>query len=132
MEFGTAKDRLPGIWAAIGNMKDPCLVGPDGGEAMPGTKHFRAGAKVHVIAAFWGMGDEVTVIGQHRKSRRYMCVSMAARHIENPRPHLVYSPAIVRLVHEHFAGNERWIPTKDDADKLCALISRRAGNRDLG
>jgi hypothetical protein len=37
-------------------------------------KHFRGGAKVYVIDAFWGMYDSVTVIGQHRKSRKWMCL----------------------------------------------------------
>ena len=44
-----------------------------GGEAKQGTKHFRAGAKVYVIDAFWGTCDSVTVIGQHRSSRRFIC-----------------------------------------------------------
>lgn len=88
------------IWAAVGNIKDPCLIGPEGGEPHRGTKHFRAGAKVYVIDAYWGTVSTVTVIGQHRKSRQFMCIALAAKHIENLRVKLVYRASIRWLVDE--------------------------------
>ena len=108
------------IWAAVGNLKDPCLIGPEGGEPHPGTKHFRGGAKVYVIDAFWGTLDSVTVIGQHRKSRRFICIALKAKHIENLRVKLIYSPQVRRLAEEHF-GKDRALPTKEDAERLCGL-----------
>jgi hypothetical protein len=72
-----------------------------------GTKHCGAGAKVYLAGAFWGMGGEqVTVIGQHRASKRYIVLSMASRHLTNWRAQLVYRPAILRLLHEHGSSGE--------------------------
>lgn len=110
----------PAIWAAVGNIKDPCLIGPAGGEPSAGTKHFRAGAKVYVIDAYWGVPETVVVIGQQRSSRRFMCIAMNARHIENARAKLVYSPTVRRLAQKHY-GPDRALPTKEDAERLRGL-----------
>jgi tRNA-binding protein len=110
------------VWAAVGNVKDPCMIGPDGGQPQRGTKHFRAGAKVFVIDAYWGNPGTVTVIGHHRKSGRLLCIALPAKHIENPRTKLVYSPTVRRLVEEHF-GSGRALPDKEYADRLCDLIT---------
>jgi len=107
------------IWAAVGNVKDPCFI--DGGEPNHGTKHFRAGAKVYVIDAFWGTLDSVTLIGQHRKSRRFICIALKAKHVENLRVKLVYSPAVRRLAENHFGT--RPLPTREDAERLCGLTN---------
>jgi len=117
----TEQSEASAIWAAVGNIKDPCLIGPEGGEPNHGTKHFRAGAKVYVIDAFWGTLDSVTVIGQHRKSRRFMCITVRAKHIENLRVKLVYSPTVRRLAEEHFGG--RPLPTQEDAERLCGVTN---------
>ena len=45
-------------------------------ERRRGTKHFRGGAKVHVIDAHWGTCEVVTVIGHHRASGRYAKLDM--------------------------------------------------------
>jgi hypothetical protein len=90
-----------------------------------GTKHFRGGAKVYVIDAFWGMCDSVTVIGQHRKSRKLMCIHMPATHLENFRLKLVYSPAILDLMREHYAASGRsTLPGKEYAEQICAVVPR--------
>ncbi|MBI5759525.1 MAG: hypothetical protein HZA46_13485 [Planctomycetales bacterium] len=89
------------LWAAVANVKETCRKGSGGEEVHNGTKHFRGGANVYVIDAFWGMCDSVTVIGQHRKSRKFMCVRMPARHVENLRLKLVYSPVVLALMREH-------------------------------
>jgi hypothetical protein len=113
----------PTLWAAVGNIKETCRKGPGGREENPGTKHFRGGAKIYVIDAFWGTCDDVTVIGQHRKSRKYMCLSMPARHIENLRVKLVYSPAVEALMREHYAKSGRPEPPgKEYAEQIAAAI----------
>jgi hypothetical protein len=108
------------IWVAVGNIVRLHAYGPGGADLKPGTKHFRAGARIYVIDAFWGTCDSVVVIGQHRKSRRFMRIAMRAKLIENLRPKLVYSPAVIRLIREHFA--EREIPTKEDAERICQVV----------
>ena len=113
------------LWAAVANVKEVCHKGPSGAEACKGTKHFRGGAKVYVIDAFWGMCDAVTVVGQHRKSRKWMCLHMPARHLENLRLKLVYSPAVLALMREHYAGSGRTEPPgREYAEEICSLVPR--------
>ena len=112
------------LWAAVGNIKRTCRRGHGGAEETPGTKHFRGGAKVYVIDAFWGTCDTVTVIGRHRKSRRLMCLHMRARHIENLRVKPVYSPAIASLMREHYAeSGQTEPPGKEYAERIAMAIS---------
>ena len=51
------------------------LDGPEGSEIKSGLKKFKAGAKVHIIGAFYGTCEHIVVIGQHRHSGKYIsCV----------------------------------------------------------
>lgn len=127
MESTGAQLEADAIWAAVGNIKDPCLIGPNGGTPHRGTKHFRAGAKVYVID--WYSSDTVTVIGQHRKGRRYICIAMPSRHIENLRVKRVYGPTVVRLARAHFHADCRW-PDKAFAEHLCGIAAWPAPSTD--
>jgi hypothetical protein len=75
--------------------------GPGGVEKRRGTKHFAPGAKVFVVDFFWGMGGEqVTVVGRHRKSHRFIRIAMPAKHLANWRAELAYSPYVIRQIRE--------------------------------
>jgi len=114
-----------GLWAAIANVKKVCHKGPSGEEEHNGTTHFRGGARVYVIDAFWGLCNAVTVIGQHRKSRKWMCLNMPARHIENLRLKLVYSPGVQALMREHYVASGRTeIPGREYAEDICKKVPR--------
>jgi hypothetical protein len=111
------------LWAAVANVKKVCYQGPSGAEEYNGTKHFRGGTRVYVIDAFWGMCEAVTVIGQHRKSRQWMCLHMPARHLENLRLKLVYSPVVLALMREHFSAQGRCAPPgREHAEQICAIV----------
>ena len=76
--------------------------GLGGLEKRRGTKHFAPGAKVYVYEFFWGVGGEnVTVMGRHRKSHRFIQLSMRAKHLANWRAELVYSPAVAKVIREN-------------------------------
>lgn len=112
------------LWAVVANVKGRCRTTSDGTVVHLGTKHFREGAKVYVIDAFWGACESVTVIGQHRKSRRWICLHMPARHLEDLRLKLVYSPAVLDLMREHYGTMGRSQPPgKEYAEQICAVVS---------
>lgn len=43
------------FWTVVAIVKEVCYLGPNGAGERNGTMHFRSGAKVYVIDAFWGM-----------------------------------------------------------------------------
>ena len=89
------------VWCVAANVLMERGYGPGGAEKRRGTKHFAPGAKVFVFYFFWGMGGErVTVIGRHRKSRRFIRLTMPAKHLANWRAELVYSPYVAKQVRE--------------------------------
>lgn len=90
------------VWCVAANAAFDRPYGPAGAERRRGTKHFAPGAKVYVFHFYWGMGGErVTVVGRHRRSKRYITLVMPAAHLANWRAELVYSPHVVRQVLEH-------------------------------
>jgi hypothetical protein len=107
------------IWVALGNVIEERAYGEGGAEIRSGTKHFKAGAKVYVIDAYWGMCDNVIVIGRHRKTVRFMKLVIPARHLENLRLKLLYEPSVITMIKEHY-GNRGY--GKDVAEKICADI----------
>ena len=101
-------------WCVVANVVMERPYGPGGVEKRRGTKHFAPGAKVYVYDFFWGVGGEnVTVMGRHRKSHRFIQLSMPAKHLANWRAELVYSPAVAKVIRENAefgsldAGSER-------------------------
>ena len=112
---------VAGTWSAVANVLEECPFGPGGEEIRSGTKHFKGGAKVYVIDAYWGQCRSVTVIGQHRKGRRFIKVDMEARHLTDFRPKPVYHPSVVKLIAEHFSTQKTY-PDKEYAEKLAAGV----------
>lgn len=89
-------------WCVAANVVMERAYGPGGAETRRGTRHFAPGAKVFVYAFFWGMaGESVTVMGRHRKSHRFIQLSMSAKHLANWRAELVYSPTVAKVIREN-------------------------------
>lgn len=89
------------VWCVAANVLIERGHGPRGVEKRRGTKHFAPGAKVYVYNFFWGTaGERVTVVGHHRKSRRFIRLTMPAKHLANWRAELVYSPYVAKQVRE--------------------------------
>jgi hypothetical protein len=116
------------IWCVAANVLNERPYGPGGAEVRRGTKHFAPGAKVHVFHYFWGMGGEqVTVVGRHRKSKRYITLVMRAAHLANWRAELVYSPHVIGQVLQYgeFAALPRGGPESQAlAEEIAASYVR--------
>jgi len=92
-------------WCLVANVLVERPHGVGGAETRRGTKHFKPAAKVYVVGAFWGMGAEtVVVVGQHRKSRRYIRLSMKSAHLTNWRVALVRSPSVLARISAPLVG----------------------------
>jgi len=98
------------IWCAVANIKKEIVSGEEH-QIKNGTKHFRGGAIIYVIDAYWGMCNSVTVIGHHRKTGRFITIDLNHSRLEKLRLDLVYSPTVISLIYRHF--DSKW------GDKLC-------------
>jgi hypothetical protein len=106
------------IWCVVANVVTERPYGPGGAETRSGTKHFRPGAKVHIISAYAGTCENVVAIGHHRGSNQYSRLVVPVRHLENFRVKLAYSPEVIRLANEYFAtGSIAW--TEQEALEMC-------------
>ncbi|MDB5332428.1 MAG: hypothetical protein JWP03_3579 [Phycisphaerales bacterium] len=85
------------VWGVAANVAMEHRYGPGGAETRRGTKHFAPGAKVFVYEFMWGYGGtNVTVVGRHRKSKRFIRITMPSNRLVNWRAELVYSPYIAK------------------------------------
>lgn len=90
--------KLEPVWCIAANVIYERRFGPGGAETRKGTKHFAPGAKVHIVN-FHGTGREnVTVVGRHRKSHRYITLVTPLKWLVNWRVELIYSPYVIRKV----------------------------------
>jgi hypothetical protein len=109
------------VWCVIANLVKERPFGPGGEEIRHGTKHFKGGAKLYIIDAYWGMCKSVTVIGHHRKGSRFIKLDIPASYVENLRVKPVYHPKVLQLIGEHFLSQKQY-PDKAYAEKICSSI----------
>jgi len=104
------------IWCLVGNIVDERFSGKTK-MLEEGTKHFRAGAKLYCIDAFWGMGGErYTVIGLPRKSNKLIKIVIDRKFITNFRVQKVFDKRVIN------SGGATWSNT----DEAGVLIKRLA------
>ena len=94
-------------WCVVANVKQERSYGEGGLETKDGVKHFRGGAKVYIIGWYPGMAESIIVIGQHRKSRKFIKNVIKAKHVENLRVKLVYSPKVLEIIENHIETGGR-------------------------
>ena len=110
------------IWCVVANVKQQVPYGSGGKELKNGLKHFRGGAKLYVIGAYAGLCDNLIVIGQHRKSRKYTRCVIKVNSIENIRVKQIYSPKVIELA-TSFKGHGAHISIDEEsAAELANLI----------
>ena len=112
-------------WLVAANVVRWRRYGAGGQELRPGTKSYRGGSKVHVIATYPGTGhDQLTTIGRGRHTGAYITIDMATRNLHTFRAVPVYSPTVLRLCDEADVGG-CW-SSRQDAEELAALLERLA------
>ncbi|WP_412537901.1 hypothetical protein R8Z50_18750 [Longispora sp. K20-0274] len=87
-------------WSLVTNVPERPYRSPEHAHRR-GLRIFPAGAKVHFVGGFAGMGYEtITVVGYGRggRGRAPIVAHVAARHLPEWRIELVYRPAILRLL----------------------------------
>lgn len=95
-------EQITPVWCIAANMVYERDYGPGGQEKRSGTRHFAPGAKLYIVDFFWGMaGENCTVVGHHRKSRRYITIVTQSKWLANWRVELVYSPYVIKEVVKH-------------------------------
>jgi len=117
-----------GPWSVVANVKKEIPYGPGGSEIKSGLKKFKAGAKVHIVGAYYGMAESITVIGQHRQSGKYISCTIKANTVENLRAKKIYSKSILDLLkngENHNAGGKGF-PTKEKAEQVAMTIANWA------
>ena len=87
-----------GTWSVLANIKKEIPYGPEGSEIKSGLKKFKAGAKVHIIDAFYGTCEHIVVIGQHRHSGKYISCVIKVDTVKNLRVKKVYSRKVLKLL----------------------------------
>jgi hypothetical protein len=115
-------------WTAVANIIRERLYGLGGEEIRFGTKHFAPGTKVHIIYLYGGMCQRITVVGLHRKSRRYITLTIDVRLVENLRPKVCYDPTVIAKFKEYYFSKTQgrshytdWL-TKEFAETACESI----------
>ena len=109
------------IWLIAANVVEERNFGEGGLETRQGTKHFRAGAKVFIVGAHWGMCESLIVIGHHRASGRYVQMTLPKRHLVNLRMKLCYSPKVIEMVATECFTHDS-IPDKTEWERQLAVI----------
>lgn len=109
-------------WTAIGNVVQERPYGPGGVETRLGTKHFAPGAKVYIIDWYAGGCARIIVVGLHRKSKKFIRLVIDARVVENLRPKVCYTPAVIKKIKEHYSPERLKYLTKEFAETICQTL----------
>lgn len=116
-------------WCVIANVKKEIPYGPGGHEIKSGLKKFKAGAKLHIVGAYFGPADSLVAIGQHRKTNKYIRCVIKANAIEKLRVKKIYSKRILEMI-EYFQeqnnGAYNITKTKERAQELAYVIPKWA------
>jgi len=97
----------PPVWCLVGNIVSEHSSGPGGQDPRRGTRLFRPNTKIYLAETrhCWGLlnpaagrDTAMQVVGQHRKSRKWILSWVRASYTTNWRVRLVHHPgALIRL-----------------------------------
>ncbi|MBD2768954.1 hypothetical protein IC235_13765 [Hymenobacter sp. BT664] len=113
---------LESYWTAVANIIRERPYGSGGADIRRGTKHFAPGAKVYIIDWYAGMCERIIVVGLHRKSKKYIRLVIDVKLVENVRPKLCYTPAVIKKIKEYYTPSRREWLTQEFAERICKTI----------
>lgn len=105
------------LWLVAASVVAERAFGPGGRERRTGTRHFKPGAKVHIIDWYPGMCENIVVVGHHRKTHQLTKSVIRASWIEGLCLEIVYSPTVIALARDH-AGEGQSLLTKERAEAM--------------
>jgi hypothetical protein len=110
LRMSEPEEKLQPAWCIVANVVHERPYGDGGAEIRRGTKQFAPSAKVRIVS-FRRVGEEnVTVVGRHRKSHRYITLITLCKWLVNWRVELVYSPHILPeiIAYENYNRVLKW------------------------
>lgn len=114
------------FWSIVANIKEEVPYGPQGVEVKSGVKQFKAGARVDIIGSYNGPCVDIIVIGQQRKSGKFIHCVIKANVVDNLRVKKIYRPQVIEFLKD-FRPNGAWIiRSKKEAEELANIIPRWA------
>jgi hypothetical protein len=109
-------------WAITANIKKEIPFGPGDKETKIGTNHFKGGAKVYIIGAYFGMCEDIIAVGQHRKTGKYVRCVIRANNIENMRVKQLYRNSILEMLEDYQPGGALITTSKKESEDLMNII----------
>lgn len=109
-------------WAITANIKKEIPFGPGGKETKIGTNHFKGGAKVYIIGAYFGMCEDIIAVGQQRKTGKYVRCVIRVNNIENMRVKQLYSKSILEMLRDYSPGGATITTSKKESEELMGII----------
>lgn len=90
-----SEDAVEPVWTVVANMTREERNGREPDKRYHGTPTFSPGARLYVGEAYWGMSEDVHMIGLNRATKRYTnCVTRFLL-LQDVRAVLEYSPATI-------------------------------------
>lgn len=104
-------------WCLVANVKPEAF----GRATAPGTRHFRAGAKLWCLPPRWGEGYEtIDVIGRHRgSSRDHVVMAVFSKYLTNWRAKAAHHPGVL----ERIRSIRRW-PSVEVIQQVARELAR--------
>ena len=118
----TLEEPVEAYWTAVGNIVQERPYGPGGAETRLGTKHFAPGAKVYIIDWYAGGCERIVVTGLHRKSKKFIRLVIDVKLVQNLRPKLCYTPAVIKKIKEHYSPERLQYLTQEFAGTICKTL----------
>ena len=106
-------------WYVVANMTDAPRGGREPGKIYTGTRVFSPGTLLYVGERYSGMCEALHVIGLARNSHKFVNCVVPVKLLENIRPKLIYSPALLARLPKLEADPCR---DKDWAESLARML----------